>query len=134
MRRSMATERGGARQWRRGGAPGGAAPLARVHAPSHGARAARSQGLPKGASQAPGASRRSIPPLGGGEEGKQAHPGPSTTGAAERCLLASARRTCFSINFGSQRLKRRRNRRRVFVTRFEPLQRQGQASKLTGGM
>ena len=70
----------------RGGAPGGAAPLARVRAPSHGARAARSQGLPKGASQAPGASRRSIPPLGGGEEGKQAHPGPSTTGAAERWL------------------------------------------------
>ena len=31
-----------------GGASGGAAPLARVRAPSHGARAARSQGRPKG--------------------------------------------------------------------------------------
>jgi hypothetical protein len=63
-----------------GGAPGGAAPLARVRAPSHGARAARSQGLPKGVSPAPGASRRSIPFWGNGKR-DQAHPGPSITGA-----------------------------------------------------
>jgi hypothetical protein len=61
---------------RRGWSAGRRSPDIPGRAPSHGAQAARSQGRPKGASQAPGASRRSIPPLFGGT--------PQTPGGKEK--------------------------------------------------
>ena len=90
---------------------GGAAGLASRRAPSQGARAARSQGLPKGASQAPGAHRKSgLPDLrtkyarsrasprsgalhslfGGEEKGSRPTPGLQATGAAERWLFSAS--------------------------------------------
>ena len=68
------------------GASGGAAPLARVRAPSYGARMARSQGPSKGASQAPGASRRAIFPLWESKEGYRRARAAQRTGPAERWL------------------------------------------------
>src|SRR5207245_1331196 len=78
-----------AREARRGdqdGAPGGAAPRSQgVRAPGggppkptseNGARVARSQGQPKGVSQTPGASRRSIPLIWGNGQRDTGLPGP----------------------------------------------------------
>lgn len=73
-----------------GGAPGGAAPFTRGRAPSPGARWARSQGLAKGASQAPGASRRSI--LSRTEKGTRAAPRPSNNRGGE--ALAARPQLC----------------------------------------
>ena len=76
---------------------GGAASRSQgTRAPSQGARVARSQGLPKGASQPPPApSRRSIPRFGETEKkGRPAFPGPSRIRAMRhvRLLLSSPRR------------------------------------------
>ena len=70
------------------GAPGGAAGLASRRAPSQGAQATRSQGRPKGASQAPGASRRSIPLWGKGKR-EAAYPGPDKEYGRWRALASS---------------------------------------------